>query len=579
MRDIFKKYTKYISYIIPYIKFEVAIFILISISSVVALANPVLLQVIIDRVLLMKQIELLKYVIGTFLAFYILGTMIQYANGFLNTYIGQHISTKLRMNLLKHIQKSKIEELIESKNGDLLTKITDDVSTVTGFLTGTFVSIVSYILNILASAGFMLFYSVKLAVVAFIVATVQLFISLKFSKITRENQKEIRQQYSLHLSFLSQFLGSFKHIKAYGSEKSTERKYLKILRNLVNLSFKNFHIYFSYGTLMSFVSFLGSILIFSIGVYEIFNGGMTIGALFVFDIVSERFYQFATGFVDLNVSLQGAFVAVERLESIFSLEIEKEEDADSKSILNCNNIRVQNVDFRYNLDNETNILRNVSFEFEKGRSYALLGASGDGKSTIVNLLLRFYHPQQGEILIDGNNINNINLKKLRKHMSVVFQDPLLVDSSIEDNIRFGNTKASFEEVQRVAEICSINEFILTLPDGYKSNVGEVGEKLSGGQKQRICIARALLKDSDIYIFDEAFSNMDKNLEYDIFSKLQKELSDKITIYISHNVNLIKSVEEIIVFNRGEVEAIGNHEHLLKLSSVYKELLKKGAKDV
>ncbi|WP_163192162.1 ABC transporter ATP-binding protein [Clostridium thermarum] len=574
----YTKYSKYIRYIKPYIKYELMIFLLVSISSIVAMVNPVLLKVIIDRVLIMKEPALLKYIILLLAIFYVLSVLIQFVSGYLNTYIGQLISTKLRKDLLNHLNKVTIEEVVIGRTGDLISKITNDVSTVTGFLTSTFISAVTYVLNILASICIMVFFSIKLAMISFVVAAFQIFISYKFAKVTQVNQQEIRIKDSVHLSFLKQFLISIKNIKSYGNEKLYEKKYYQVLRDILNLNFKNFYIFFSYSNLMSLVTFLGSIMIFAVGVYEIFNGKMSVGALFVFDMISERFYQFSSALANLNVSVQGVIVALNRLESIFELKCEDYESGHrigDHSSKNCS-IRFENVFFSYSND-ESNpyVLKDLTFNLIGGKAYALLGESGEGKSTIVNLLLRFYKPERGTIYLNHEDITMIDLKNYRRKISVIFQDPMMVDGTIEENIRYGNKDVSFEEIQRVSKICLLDEFIKSLPEGYDTKIGEAGEKLSGGQKQRICIARALLRNSDIYIFDEAFSNLDKKLENELFKNLETELEDRLRIYISHNIKLIKNIENIIVIKEGGIEDIGNHKKLMESSQLYKELNQKG----
>lgn len=574
MKGNFKKYIRFMK---PYLKYEILIYILISISSILALANPVLLQVIIDKILILRQVYLLKYVLLIFAAFYLLDVLIQYVNGFLNMYLGQMISIKLRRQLLKHIQKVKMEELLESKSGDLISKITDDVSTVTAFLTSTVISVATYSFNLLASALFMLYIGSKLAVIAFIIAAVQLLISVKFSKITRKNQQAVREKSAVHLGFLKQFLTSIKFIKAYDREKYFEINYNKILNDLLHLSFKNFYINFSYNTCMSMVSFLGSMSIFSFGVYFIVNGDMSVGALFVFDMVSERFYQFASGLVNLNISLQGVIVSLQRLESI--LNMEKEEFDGSRNEPESKTIRLENVSFKYSNEDDKNVLNSMSFEFKEGETYALVGSSGDGKTTIMNLLLRFYSPQCGGILLGDRDLTEMDLRYLRRRISPVFQDVLLIDGTIEDNIRFGSKKAKAEGIKRAAQICCVDEFVKELPQGYQTKVGEKGEKLSAGQRQRICLARAMLDDADIYIFDEAFANLDKRVEMKVFENLQKALKGKTQIYIGHNLKLIKNINNIVVIDKGKVEAAGRHEWLLEKSDMYRELYTRGENEI
>lgn len=573
LKEKLYEYTKYLKYIKPYIKYEVMILILVMLSSVIALANPVLLQIIIDRVLVLKEVYLLKYIIIAMVVFYIINMMIIFSNGFLGNYIGQMVSIKLRKDLVNHIQKLKLKEIIESSAGDFITKISDDVGTISGFLTGTFISTLANSFNLLATAGLMMFFSLKLSIIAIIITVIQVYISIKFAKITRENQKELREMASVHLSFLKQILTGVKYVKAYQAEKNNERKYLSILQKIQKLTFKNFYINFNYGTCLSLTSFLGSVLIFSFGVNEILKGNMTVGALFVFDMVSERFYQFAGEIVNLNISLQKIIVAFDRINTIFFLKTENYEQGDK--IITGSTIRFQDVSFQYNTGEGNKVLDNISLELKSGETYALVGASGGGKSTLLNLIMRFYESKSGEVYIGDSKLSEVSLKSLRKKISLVFQDAMINDESIEENIRFGNRAVSFDEIKRVSRICCIDEYIESLSDKYDTKVGEDGDMLSGGQKQRISIARGILRNSDIYIFDEALSNLDKTIEQKIFNNIQEKLTEKTKIYITHNINLIKGLKNIIVLNDGKIEDVGDHEKLIKTSRTYKEFFEKG----
>ncbi|HEY9059136.1 MAG TPA: ABC transporter ATP-binding protein [Pseudobacteroides sp.] len=570
------KCIKYFKYLKPYLKYEVLIFILISMSSVLALANPILLKVIIDRVLILRELYLLKYVIVALFIFYIINTLIMFCNGFFNTYVGQIISLKIRQDLLSHIQKIKVSNFFDSETGDFISKVIEDVSTITNFMSVTLISTLNDTLNLLATAIFMLYFSPKLACIAFILAIVQFLISLKFSIYIRTVQEKTRENSSIHFSFLKRIFTGIKSIKAFNSAKHNDINYTAILRNILNLNFKYFYSYYGYSTCMSFASFVGSVLIFSLGVFEIYKGNLSVGALFVFDMVSERFYQFTNNLVNLNINFQNFTVAINRTESIFSLE--KETNAGTLKNTIDSSIEFQGVTFSYERDSNKPIVTNLSYKFETGKTYALVGASGCGKSSLLSLMLKFYNPSSGKILIGGKDIDSLDLRYLRNKISIVFQDSLLFDGTIWDNIRFGNKKVTDEQVRSAAKVCCIDDFILSLPDGYDTRVGEDGVKISGGQKQRICLARALLRESDIYIFDEALSNLDKKLEYDIFQNLQRKLKNKTQIYVTHNIKLIRNLQNILVINRGNIELAGGHELLIQKSLIYRELFTKGEND-
>ena len=241
---------------------------------------------------------------------------------------------------------------------------------------------------------------------------------------------------------------------------------------------------------------------------------------------------------------------------------------------NCS-VSFKNVSFKY--DNHW-IIHDFTFDFESGKTYAVLGASGAGKTTLANLLLNFYPIDLGSIIIGNEDIQNLSIRDLRKKVSIVFQDVMLMYASIEDNIRFGDTKASMEDIRKVAQICCIDDYINTLPEGYSTIVGEGGGILSGGQKQRIVLARSLLSNADVYIFDELSSNLDKTMEYEICHNIREALRGKIQIYITHNVKLTKLIDCILIMDSGRIIAQGSHQELLESNAVYNELYYKGEED-
>lgn len=564
---------KYFSLLKPYVLLECIICILGLMSSVVALINPVLLQVVIDKVLVQSQIYLLKYIFAIFVFFFILSCLISYANGYLGTYINQGILKTLREKIFSHIQYIKLSEKLDLASGDFITKINDDSSAVASYVMSTFVAIISYISNIIATAVLMFVFNKELTMIIFGVTILEIIVSLRFTNVVRDNQRRTKKTYSRNMNFLNQFFTGFKYIKAYNREEDMSERYDGILNRLIHLNFRGYHISYAYETIIALISFAGSCLVYGMGIYFIFQGGMSIGTLFVFDIIAERFNSFASGIVNFNVDLQTVLVSVERVESLFQLEKEEDVSVVESSVSFENyDIDLKDVSFSYK---EQEVLKKIQYHFDSGRTYAIVGNSGCGKSTLISILLKFYEPQEGTIQFGGNDLSALSSAEVRNQMIAVFQDAVLNEGTIEENIRYGYEAASMEEVIEAAKICNIHDFIESLPNGYQTNIGEIGDKISGGQKQRVCLARALLRDVKVYIFDEAFCNMDKNLEYEVFNNITDKCKDKMIIVISHNINLISQIENIIVLSDGKIESAGDHPYLMKNSQTYQSLYSKG----
>ncbi|GMQ57406.1 ABC transporter ATP-binding protein [Vallitalea sediminicola] len=571
LKEYLKKYVKYLK---PFISYEAMIFIILGLSSLISLVNPLLFKVIIDRVLILKEVELLNYVIGIFVFFYIINILMSFCNGYLNLYVNQSIAKNIRNDLVNHLQKCKLNVLENIKVGDVVSKSIDDVGTVTGFMTDTIISIINNLTNVIITALVMFYFSWKLSLIGIFSVLIQTYISTRYAKKVKVNQEEIREKASVHISFLKQIMSSIKIIKAYSKEEANSEKYDSLLKKIIHLSYDRFLIIFKHSSFVSLVSFVSSMLIFIIAIYEIYKGNMTVGVFFVFDTLVERFNQFSGALINININIQNVMVAFGRIESIFNI---KKEDDLSNETIEGSDIIVDNLSFKYEEDSDIDVIKNLTLQFKKGSKYAIIGESGEGKSTISNLLIRLYdiEKDKGNIIIGNKNIKNINIYKLRQKISVVFQESYLINGSIEENILYGNSNVEESHFQKILELCHIQDFIIQLPNGIQTIIGENGFNLSSGQKQRICIARSLLRNSDIYIFDESFSNLDKKLESKIYNNILKEFSEKTIIFIIHNLDLIKNMDNICVLKKGNMEAIGSSDELIRKSETYRELWERG----
>lgn len=370
---------------------------------------------------------------------------------------------------------------------------------------------------------------------------------------------------------MGRIFSNLRSIKAFRKETYFLKKHGNLFRQIIDLDFKAFFYSFGYNGLLSVIGFLGAILTLVLGIMDVFNGVLTIGTLFVFDTISERFNQMANSLVGLNINFQGFLVSYSRLESILNLETE--EYSTGFNPPEESTITIQELDFHYQNTSKA-ALDNFTFKFRPGETYAIVGESGGGKSTLINLLLRLYDFPDHKIFIDKMDINQINLKKIRSKFSPIFQNSTLIENTIIKNLRLNNKSASQEDIQRVAQICLIDEFVEQLPQKYETVIGEGGNDLSGGQKQRILLAQGIIRDAEIYIFDESLSNLDKKAELTVFRNIQKALQGKTQIYITHNIELIKDIKNIIVLSNGTVESFGDFDFLITNSKTFKEFIHK-----
>lgn len=544
------KKNKYISYVVPNIKYEIMICVLLIINSVIGLTSPVFYKFIIDNVLMLKQIYLLKYIVILLISFYVWKLANDFAIGIISTHLNQMISIRLRSDILLHIMKLHMKYVTEQSVGDFISRLFDDALTVTSFLSGTFLSWINNVFNVFSIGMLMFLYNKKLTFVTIILCLCQMISVKCFASIIKESEKEIKEKNAFSLSFLNNILYAIKYIKSYRRENYIQEDYFKVLTEIKNASCSLFLSQYEYSCVTTLISFIGSLIIMIIGIHEILKGNMSIGVFFVFETLTDSFCQFSSKLIDFTVMLQSALVSFERINAIFNMPIE--EYGKRICLVEAYNMEFNDVDFAYN---NYMIFEKLNLHIEYGKAYALIGATGSGKTTFTYLLMGFYNCLAGEVRIGGINLDDIGIDEVRNKVTLVPQDSMLLPGSIEENIRFGDYLATDEELKTVVYVAALDSLIETNENGLKMRIEENGANLSGGQKQRICLARALLRKTPIYVFDETLSALDSDTRTIVYSRLEMYLNNKTRIYITHNQELIDTLPNVILIEEGKARCI------------------------
>ncbi|MFA9377809.1 MAG: ABC transporter ATP-binding protein [Lachnotalea sp.] len=538
-------------------KYYVIILYLIAISSIVGLVYTLMLKVIIDDVLVNSEFYILPIIVTIMVLSFIINTIINYCNGVFVINIMQNISIQLKQKIVDHIQKMRMNKITDYESGDLINRTKNDIDIIAQFLSTAILTLITNLSNLLLYSIIMFYISKKLAIFAMLFGGLQLFISQKFSNNIKKISRKQKEKESQNLDFLAHLYKNIKFYKAFNKYNYNNNKFLNIIINLRGLAFDNFKIKYFFTSSISFITYFASIILIGIGIYEISKGRMTIGILFVFDSINEKFYQYSNSIMNFNIEFQNAYVSMERVNEILSLETENYDSSQQdKEVIRSkiNTISIRKARFKYT---DKDVIHNVNFEFNKNQAYMIMGPSGQGKTTLVNLILKLYELQGGYIDIGGVNIKDISVNEIRKKITYVMQENVILNDSIRENLLIGDNDVSEEVLEKICKICHIEDFVQNLEKGYETVIGEKGIQLSEGQKQRISLARGLLRESDIYIFDEITSHLDNELGVDIVKNIQEYRRDKIKIYITHNSSIKEYMDEIIILNDATIQKCGS----------------------
>lgn len=559
---------RYMEYVNNYKGFYVLLLLFAGIISICNLVRTYFLSVIIDDVVELRNLSILKNIVIILVLIVLLEQAISYTVGYVNTYVSQNISFSLRETLIKKISRIYLQNIQQYMSSEFVVNLTEDVNNVTNALCNYLVALLNSVFAVILTISLILYLNMKLAIISFVIITIQVIVSIYLSRITKKNQSDILKNNSVHMGLIKQFVNQMKYMRAYRIENKMIRDYNVCSNKIVRLNYISYLINYIYGNISTILNFMGSLIIFIIGVIYVYSGTISIGILFVFDSLTDMLNGNITNIVNLLIAYAKASVSFVRINAIYDAEEEQREGGLVEKTIT--DIEYNNVDFKYK---DNIVLKDFSCKMKQGNFYAIVGKSGIGKSTLFQLLLKFYNIEQGKIYINGEDLNTLSIDSLRDRITTVFQDGCIIDGcTIRENICFGN-EVEEKKFNEIVKACHISDFAEKLPQGYNAIIHENGVNLSGGEKQRIYIARALLRDTDVYIFDEAFSQMDTSLENQIISYIKSIYRDKLIIIVSHNIDMIRNIETILAFENDKTISCGNDKYLLKNSKVYQEFIR------
>ncbi len=566
LKKLYKDYTR---------KFLGKIFLSVFFSVLVAGSTSLiayLLDPAIEKIFIEKNQKLMLLIpFAILFAFTVKGTSLYLAKIILIR-VGGEIQKILQLQIMKSILISSVEKIDKKHSGKFLSHINYDAGLVKGLVTNTILLFTKDTLTLIGLISVMFYQNWKLAIFALIMIPLASIASKSLGKRIGKVTTESQEVSGFLNSFFLEIIRNHKIIKIFQTEMYENERLSKIITSFKDKVVKIETVMTRATPIMETLTglMIGGLIYYSGSL--IINGELELNNFFSFLAAMMLAYQPVRSLATLNMGVFQGISAARRLLPIIN---DKNIDADEgiELILSKGDINFNNITFKYS-ESESNILDNLSLNIKSGEMTALVGHSGAGKSTILNLIPRFYEPSKGEIIIEGKPINQISLKSLRKNISLVSQDTTLFDDTIKNNIKYSNLNATEEEVIEAAKLSNCHDFIKKMPQGYDTLIGENGFRLSGGEKQRLSIARAMLKKSKIILLDEATSSLDSETEEKIQIAINQLTKGRTTIVIAHRLSTVINSNKIYVIEKGKLVGEGNHNELLNTSEIYKNFYQK-----
>lgn len=541
-------------------------------AAALELVGPWITRLALDRAVPRRDPHLLAVLVGVYAGAILLAFLLDYSQSLLTTWLAQRVMYDVRVELFTHLQRLSLRFFDTNPVGRLMTRVTNDVEVLNEMFGAGIVTIFGDVFTLVFIVGAMLQMDWRLALVTLTILPVMLYAAFLFRARIRRAYRDIRVRLARINAYLQERIGGIRVVQLFGREPETQRHFERINDDHLEAHLRSITYYALFFPIVEILTSVALALILWYGGARSLGGAMTVGTIAAFLQLARRFFRPIQDLSEKYNILQGAMASSERIFGLLDTEPEIRDVAEPVHLpgVAAGRIEFRDVWFRYEEGGEW-VLRGVSFTAAPGERVAIVGATGAGKSTIINLLMRFYEPQRGEVLFDGVPIARVPVRELRDRVGLVLQDVFLFSGDVRYNVRLGREDIDDERVRAAAVRVGADPFIRRLPAGYDQPLGERGVSLSQGERQLISFARALAFDPPVLVLDEATSSVDSELEARIEEALRELMRGRTSLVIAHRLSTIQGADQILVLHHGEIRERGTHAELLRQGGLYARL--------